>query len=354
MKVLLLGEFSGYHRALRDGLRALGHDAVVAGSGDGNKFIPVDIDIGSRRRGVVGKLERIAKARALVSTIADYDVVQVINPWVFPRGLGLNSNLLRDVRMRAKKMFLAACGDDAVFVRRGIKQLKYSPIPDATRIDLQRKVHPLDNDSDLAWNDELAAFVDGVVPVMHEYQVGYADRANCRPVVPLPVNLVDTHYFANVPGHRIVVMHGAGRVGFKGTKYILEAFDIIRQRHHDQIEFLHLGNLPINEYLSRMRGVNVVVDQASSYSCGMNALFALAMGKVVLGGAEPESFDMYGGDVPPVLNIRPRVHDIVDAIEEVLVRRDEFPALGERSRKFVERHHDHRLIASRYLTEWVR
>lgn len=354
MKVLLIGEFSGYHRALRDGLRALGHDAVVAGTGDGNKFIPVDIDIGSRRGGLVGKLDRIAKAHALVSTVAEYDVVQVINPWVFPRGLGLNSKLLRDVRMRSKKMFLSACGDDAFFVQKGINELRYSPIPDAMRIDFQAEVHPLDNDRDLAWNDEIAEFVDGVIPVMHEYHVGYADRPNCRPTIPLPINLEETQYIENTAREKILFMHGAGRTGFKGTNYILGSFEVIAEKFPGQCEFAHIGNLPVGDYLSYMRRVNVVVDQTSSYSCGMNALFALAMGKVVLGGAEPESFEMYGGEVPPVLNIRPQVQDIVETIRGVLERREELHTLGERSRLFVERHHDHRKIASRYLAEWER
>jgi hypothetical protein len=35
MRILLLGEFSGLHSALRDGLRELGHEAFVASHGDG-------------------------------------------------------------------------------------------------------------------------------------------------------------------------------------------------------------------------------------------------------------------------------------------------------------------------------
>ena len=35
MKILLLGEYSGLHLNLRDGLRELGHDVVLASAGDG-------------------------------------------------------------------------------------------------------------------------------------------------------------------------------------------------------------------------------------------------------------------------------------------------------------------------------
>ena len=44
MKILLLGEYSNVHNTLAQGLRALGHEVVVASSGDGWKDYPRDID----------------------------------------------------------------------------------------------------------------------------------------------------------------------------------------------------------------------------------------------------------------------------------------------------------------------
>ena len=37
-----------------------------------------------------------------------------------------------------------------------------------------------------------------------------------------------------------------------------------------------------------MKKANIVIDQTSCYSTGVNALIAMAQGKVVLGGAEPD------------------------------------------------------------------
>jgi len=46
-QILLLGEFSGLHTNLKEGLEELGHSANLVSSGDGEKNIKRDIDISS-------------------------------------------------------------------------------------------------------------------------------------------------------------------------------------------------------------------------------------------------------------------------------------------------------------------
>ena len=45
MRVLLVGEFSGIHWALAEGLRHLGHEVCVVSNGNGWKNYPRDIDL---------------------------------------------------------------------------------------------------------------------------------------------------------------------------------------------------------------------------------------------------------------------------------------------------------------------
>ena len=45
MKILLLGDYSNVHNTLAEGLKALGHDCVVASNGDHWKNYPRDIDL---------------------------------------------------------------------------------------------------------------------------------------------------------------------------------------------------------------------------------------------------------------------------------------------------------------------
>lgn len=352
MKVMLLGEYSGFHTTLRDGLRLLGHDAIVAGTGDGSKAIPVDWDIGTSRTGAAGKLARIAKAVQFAATMPKVDVLQLINPHVFPRGGGLNNHLIRRLRRRVPRLFLSACGDDAAFVQKGIRQLRYNPIDDATVYDLKMDRHPLTKLGELEWNDELACLSDGVIPVMLEYELGYAGQSKLRPSIPLPINIDKVAVLPNRPADKLVVMHGAGRAGFKGSRHILKAFDLLEAKHPGRFEFIHVTNLPIEKYLELMARVNVVVDQTNSYSCGMNALFALAMGKIVLGGAELESLKLYEGKTTPVVNIKPNPDHIFEQLEKILDLKSHLSELGYLGRQFVEHHHDYRKIAARYVEVW--
>lgn len=354
MKILLLGEFSGFHTTLRDGLRVLGHDASVIGTGDGAKAIPVDWNIGTHRGGRTGMVERVARAVHFTATAPRADVLQLINPHVFPRGAGLNDRLIRRLRRRMPKMFLSACGDDALFIGKGVRALRYNPIDDATTLDLGLDRHPLANPDDLRWNHEVAAMSDGVIPVMYEYQMAYADEPRRLAAIPLPVNIDKVQASPNRVGDKLVVMHGAGRAGFKGSRHILKAFEMVTERHPGRFEFVHVTNLPIGQYLELMKRVNVVVDQTNGYSCGMNALFALAMGKVVLGGAEPESLSLYGGAASPVRNILPDASDIAAKLEAMLDLRPRLADMGEESRRFVEEHHHYRIIAQRYVDTWTR
>ncbi|WP_197723397.1 hypothetical protein [Thiomicrorhabdus aquaedulcis] len=83
MKILLLGEFSALHKNLKEGLVELGHEAVVAASGDGFKKVPVDISFDSNLPGVFGKIDRKLKPLYLLNKLNGFDVVQLVNPYPF-------------------------------------------------------------------------------------------------------------------------------------------------------------------------------------------------------------------------------------------------------------------------------
>ena len=47
MRILLIGEYSGLHNSLKEGLEKNGHEVTLIGSGDGFKKYPMDINIES-------------------------------------------------------------------------------------------------------------------------------------------------------------------------------------------------------------------------------------------------------------------------------------------------------------------
>ncbi len=81
MKILLLGEFSGLHWNLAEGLRALGHDVCVASDGCGWRNYPRDIALDrptdSLRDGICCLLRILRHWPGF----RGYDVVQIISPY---------------------------------------------------------------------------------------------------------------------------------------------------------------------------------------------------------------------------------------------------------------------------------
>jgi glycosyltransferase involved in cell wall biosynthesis len=357
MKILLLGEFSGLHQNLKAGLQTLGHEVTIASNGDLWKNIERDIDLSIKKvfPSVLGEIEYCLKFFPKFSLFSDYDVVQLIDASFFHRFYPefIIRNIMDKIILKNRKIFLITAGNDSFYCRYGCKRLRYHPLDDYLKYDLKKKFFYAEKDKYLNINKMIAEKVNGVIPVMYEYEVGYRDIIdNLMPIIPLPIDVDAIEYIPNIPKDKIVVFHGLIRYGFKGTHHIEKAFKKLEKKYSNDVEFIIDGKMPLKKYLSVMKNVNIIVDQTSSYSCGMNAIYALAMGKIVLGGAEPESLDSLCVNKSPVINILPNPEDIVQKIESILEQRNDFERIGYESRKFVEEVHDHVKIAQKYLNTW--
>lgn len=352
MKILLLGDYSALYKNLKEGLVELGHDAVVASYGDGWKNIPRDIDLGSGGGGFLGKIKRKLNPIVNVKKLVDYDVVQYINAFYFYHPMLPNKQFIRFLQTRNNKFFLSAAGDDSYFWRNGRSRLRYSPFEDFLKYDLKASDFYMSSDKSYYFNKWLASSVNGIIPIMHEYEVSYRDHAKLKRTIPIPINLERVSYSDNVVGRRLVVFHGLNRYGFKGTRHVEKAFKLLADKYPNDLELVIDGGMPLDEYLQFMRRVNVVIDQTNSYSLGVNGVYAMAMGKVVLGGAEPESLISLGVSDTPVINILPDYKDIISKIEFLLENRSKITCFGYESRLFAEQTHGHIEVASKYLETW--
>ncbi|WP_420065399.1 hypothetical protein [Pectobacterium colocasium] len=353
MKILLLGEYSGLHNNLKGGLQELGHDVTLAASGDGFKKFPADIIFDSDKKGFVGKVERHLKYFLNLKKMTGYDMVQLINPIVFNPKLGINNFLLDFIIKNNDKVSLLGAGCDAFFWQKTRYKLKYGPFDDNLKYDYSSDKNPYyDSSKSLEWNTKLAKKVDHIIPIMYEYQIGYEGYENLRACIPIPMNTKKIKYQENFIKDKLVVFHGLNRYGFKGTRIVEDAFSELQKKYPNDLELLIKGNMPIDKYLDVMNRTNVVIDQVYSHSCGMNAIYALAMGKVVLGGAEPESLHALNIDSTPVINIKPDKFSIIKQIEFLLKNKERIHEMGMDSRSFVETYHCDVDVADNYLKTW--
>ena len=80
--------------------------------------------------------------------------------------------------------------------------------------------------------------------------------------------------------------------------------------------------MPLEDYLELMKRQNIIINPINSCS--------LAMGKIVMGGAEQESLmslDVASSPVP-VINLEPSVQSITEKIENLLERRKRISTSG--------------------------
>jgi len=353
MKILLFGEFSGLHKNLKEGLIELGHEVVIAAGKDGFKKIEgCDINLDNNYSGILGQIETRIKPFLYLPKLSGYDVVQIINPFfpnakLFPKSIFYS--LLRRIN---KKFFILGAGSDAYFWKFGRQRLKYSPFIEWLKYDIKSDHYYMEHKNSYAYNKRLVDSSNGVIPVMYEYEVSYEGCDKRLDTIPLPINTNLIKYHENIVKKKLVVFHGLTRYGFKGTKHVEEAFKVLNDRYPNDLEFIIDGKMPISKYLELMGKANIVIDQVHSHSLGMNGLYALAMGKVVLGGAEPEGLESIGVTQTPVINIEPNKESIVQAIESLLKKRNEISEMGLKGRVFVENVHGHIKIAQKYIDTW--
>ncbi len=352
MKILLFGEFSGLHNNLKEGLIGIGHDVVLASGRDGYKNIPNDINLDPVLSGYLGKIEARLKPFLKLYKLWGFDVVQVINPF-YPNARFFPKEFFYFLlRLLNKKFFFLGAGSDAYFWKYGKNELRYTPLDDFLKYDLKSDNYYMQTKKAFKYNRRIVEASNGLIPVLYEYEVCYKASSKRLKTIPLPVNLNSILKYENIVRDKIVIFHGLSRYGFKGTRHVEEAFQILTKKYPNDIECIIDGQLPINEYLKVLSKTNVVIDQTNSYSLGMNGLFALAMGKVVLGGAEPEGLKSLEVDVSPVINILPNKQSIVMEIEKLLANRRSIPQLGLMGRKFVEAVHCSKKVAQKYVNTW--
>ena len=107
MKILLLGEFSGVHTNLKEGLEALGHSVTLASSGDSYKNFQGDFNYAPKKNNKLYRvLFKIIFLLLTIKKLYHYVVVQIIAPNIFVGEiLNLNHHNLMKLKKHSKAFF---------------------------------------------------------------------------------------------------------------------------------------------------------------------------------------------------------------------------------------------------------
>lgn len=362
MRVLLLGEYSNVHWTLAEGLRSLGHDVVVASDGDGWKGYPRDVDLRRTSLSATGALRYAFRLMQAFPRFRGFDVVQLINPVFLSFKAERIYPFFRYLRRHNRSVFLGAFGMDHYWVKAGTdcRTFRYSDFNLGPELRCNA-----DNDTwERDWlrgpkgrlNIRVARACNGIVAGLYEYYASYvAEYADKLRFIPFPIRTDRARFVERGHGPKLRFFIGIqrSRSVYKGTDVMLRALQRTVERYPDACEMVRVESVPFDEYVRLLAGSDVLLDQLYSYTPAMNALEAMAHGLVVVGGGEPENYELLGEQtLRPIVNVRPDEDDVCRRLAWLVEHRDEVPRLSRESRLYVERHHDYRLVARAYLDFW--
>lgn len=363
MKILLIGEYSNVHNTLALGLRTLGHEVCVVSNGDFWKNYPRDIDV-TRKPGKLGGVSLMLRLWTLLPQLCGYDVVQLINPLFFELKAERLFAFYKFLRRHNKKVFLGAFGMDYYWAHECIskKPLRYSDFNIGDKI---RDDEPAVRDRQ-DWigtakerlNRMIAADCDGIITGLYEYHACYQplfpDKTQfiAMPIVPTvtssPSNASD------VPSPlRLFIGISKGRSAYKGTDIMLRAAEDVAARYPQQVLLNKAEGVPFDTYRKLMDDSDVLLDQLYSYTPAMNALLAMSKGIVVVGGGEPENYEILGEqELRPIVNVLPSYDSVFHELEQLVQHPEQIPELKRQSIAYVRRHHDYINVAQQYIRFW--
>ena len=371
LRILLLGDASNYHATLATGLRALGHDVTVISNGSKWQKTSRDIDI-SRRPGKIGGAIHWWNMRfRLRSAMSGYDIVQITNPFFTELRPHRLRAIFDNLRTDNRAVFMAALGTDPFYVKECLNPsspIRYSewrtednqpgPLAIANPDLIQRWTNQmmLDHASYIYQN------VDGVTTALWEYHV---QVSNILPpdkyaYIGLPIDLQaiakpEITINPGVEPVNIFLGRHSYRQPEKGTDMLEKAARTVVQRYPDAARLEIVEDKPYNEYCRLLESAHILLDQAYSFTPATNALIAMAMGKNVVSGAEPEFYDFIGEqNLRPIINASPHLDLMIETLDKIVSAPHSIEARGHDSRRFVEKHHDCTIVARRAVDFWKR
>lgn len=358
MNILLLGEYSNVHNTLAVGLRTLGHTVVVASNGDFWKNYPRDIDL-NRKPGKWGGIMLQAKVLAQLPHWRDYDVVQLINPMFLELRAERIFPIYNYLRRHNRKVVLGAFGMDWYWVHECTyrKPLRYSDFNFGQQLRTDEAAVREQKD----WmgtpkerlNKLIASNCDSIVTGLYEYDVCYRPHFPEKThFIPFPIQVPNPGITDMGMPEKIKIFIGISknRSAYKGTDIMLQAAKDLKTKYPKKMELVVAQGVPFAQYQQMMDNCDVLLDQLYGYTPAMNALLAMSKGIVVVGGGEPESYEIiHETELRPIINVEPSYESVYRELEQLLLHTERLPELKRQSIEYVRKHHDHLKVAKQYI-----
>jgi glycosyltransferase involved in cell wall biosynthesis len=362
MKILLLGEFSHLHYTLAQGLRVLGHEVCVAASDIGWRQYTYDVSLNRPTNSLKDGLVCLLRVLRHLPEFRGYDVVQLISPYFLRLRSERTLPVYRYLKRHNGKVFLGAFGTDYYYARACMESdtFRYSDFKTGdTFRDTPFNRLTLDD-----WyrggaaraTRAIAETCDGIIACLWEYYVSYLPVFPEKTTfIPLPIDTreVTPRIRAAPDVMNLFIGIQEERSVLKGTDRMYAALCDVARAHPDRCRITRVENVPYPRYRQLLGDADVQLDQLYSYTPSMNSLIAMAQGVTVVGGGEPENYQLLGETrLRPIVNVLPDEQDIYNKVEALVMNPERIPELSRQSIEYVARHHHFVDVARRYVQAW--
>lgn len=152
-------------------------------------------------------------------------------------------------------------------------------------------------------------------------------------------------YFPDPNNKNPLIVHAPSEQAFKGTKFVQEAMVNLRNKKIP-FEYKEITNMPHAQAMIEYSKADIIVDQLCAGAHGIFACEAMALGKPVICYILPELLSGYPQGFP-IINANPNT--IEKVLEELIQRHEDRYSIGRKSRAYVERVHDSKVVAKKLI-----
>lgn len=361
MNILIVGEFSGFSKHLKNGFVKLGHKVTIVHSGDGWKNIKGDkedisyssvLHIGKYVIPGSGKLKALYSRKQIVSQInkrfpEEIDLIIVVSYRFISSNIfqaGVPVSFIKESIKKGAKLVMSICGTDPAG--------RYAT-PDYYTL-INSKIPLKDRRYDFLIENS-----NVIIPTIFEYYNAIKQYCSMRGFtdakivnsIPLPISLEPNYNIIPCKDRKIVIFHGIIRPIAKGSPFIKEAMDRIQKEFPESVECFCVGGLPYDEYIRLFDRVDVLIDQTYCNGWGVNAIIGAMKGKCVLTSCGPENGDNMKIPEIPFVKIEPNSKQIYEILKALIQNPERIDKIKMDSRCFVEQYCASDIVARRYIQE---
>ena len=136
---------------------------------------------------------------------------------------------------------------------------------------------------------------------------------------------------------------------------MLKAAEAIADKYPENVVLEKANGVPFAIYQQMIESSDVLLDQLYAYTPAMNALLAMSKGIVVVGGGEPENYEIiHETELRPIINVEPTYESVYHELEQLVLHPERIPELKRQSIAYIKKHHDFVKVAMQYVDFWNR